>query len=295
MKSVMLIVNPNSGKSKPKSMLFDIIQTLSDARCIVTTRITSAQGDAIEFARSACNSRLYDLIVCCGGDGTLSETISGILTSENNIPVGYIPCGSTNDYARSLNISSDHIKAATVAAKGEEYPVDIGVINGRYFNYIASFGLFTSVSYNASRSLKSMLGHTAYVLEGTKELTKIKANHVKIETESGVYEDDYIFGAIANSTSIGGIVKLSETLVSFNDGVFEICLVKMPKNPADIVKIVRGIMNSDFTEDCFEFFRASSLKISAPDDMPWSLDGEKAEPGCDIKVDILHSAVKLMM
>ncbi len=295
MKSVMLIVNPNSGKSKPKSMLFDVIQTLSDAQCIVTTRITSAQGDAAEFARSACNSRTYDLIICCGGDGTLSETISGVLMSENNVPVGYIPCGSTNDYARSLNISSDHIKAANVAANGEEYPVDIGIINGRYFNYIASFGLFTSVSYNASRSLKSMLGHTAYVLEGTKELTKIKPNHVKIKTENTVYEDDYIFGAIANSTSIGGIVKLSETLVSFNDGVFEICLVKMPKNPADIVKIVRGIMNSDFTDDCFEFFRASSLEISAPDDMPWSLDGEKAEPGSDITVDIIHSAVKLMM
>ena len=295
MKSVMLIVNPNSGKSKPKTMLFDIIQTLSDAGCIVTTRITAAPGDAVEFSVKACNSGQYDLIICCGGDGTLNETISGVLKSENNIPVGYIPCGSTNDYARSLNISSNHIKAANVAARGEEYPVDIGEINGRYFNYIASFGLFTSVSYNASRSLKSMLGHTAYVLEGTKELTKIKANHVRIETEGTIYEGDYIFGAIANSTSIGGIVKLSEALVSFNDGVFEICLVKMPKNPADLVKIVKGIMNSDFTDDCFEFFRAASLKITAPSDMAWSLDGEKAEPGADITVDILHSAVKLMM
>jgi len=135
----------------------------------------------------------------------------------------------------------------------------------------------------------------AYVREGTKELTKIKSYHVRIETDSGVYEDDYIFGAIANSTSIGGIVKLDETMVSFNDGVFEICLVKMPKNPSDLIKIVKGTMNSDFTSDCFEFFRASSLKIEAPGNMAWSLDGEKYEPGSDITVDIIHSAVNIIL
>lgn len=291
----MLIVNPNSGKSKPKSMLFEIIQTLSKNDCMVTTLITQKEADATKFASFACNEEKYDMIICCGGDGTLSETISGIMQSSHPLPLGYIPCGSTNDYAKSLGISSDYVEAATNAINGKEYPVDIGKINGKHFNYIASFGLFTSVSYNASRSLKSMLGHTAYVLEGTKELTKIKANHVRIETDSAVYEDDYIFGAVANSTSIGGIVKIDETLVSFNDGVFEICLVKMPKTPADLVKIIKGMMNSDFTLDCFEFFRASSLKITAPGDMAWSLDGEKAEPGSDIDINIIHSAVKLML
>lgn len=295
MKSIMLIVNPNSGKSKPKSMLFEIIGALSQKDCMVTTLITQKEGDAKDFALFACEDKKYDMIICCGGDGTLSETISGIMKSTAPLPLGYIPCGSTNDYAKSLGISEDYVEAAMRAVDGQVYPVDIGIINGRHFNYIASFGLFTSVSYNASRNLKSMLGHTAYVLEGTKELTKIKTNHVRIETESGIYEDDYIFGAVANSTSIGGIVKLDETLVSFNDGVFEICLVKKPKNPADLVNIIRGMMNSDFTFDCFEFFRASSLKITAPDDMAWSLDGEKAEPGSDIDINIIHSAVNLMI
>ena len=295
MKNIMLIVNPNSGKSKPKSMLFEIIGTLSQKDCLVTTLITQKEGDAIDFALFACEEKKYDMTICCGGDGTLSETISGIMKSTAPLPLGYIPCGSTNDYAKSLGISEDYVEAAMRAVDGQVYPVDIGIINGRHFNYIASFGLFTSVSYNASRNLKSMLGHTAYVLEGTKELTKIKTNHVRIETETGIYEDDYIFGAVANSTSIGGIVKLDETLVSFNDGVFEICLVKKPKNPADLVNIIRGMMNSDFTFDCFEFFRASSLKITAPDDMAWSLDGEKAEPGSDIDINIIHSAVNLMI
>ena len=280
MKSIMLIVNPNSGKSKPKSMLFEIIGALSQKDCLVTTLITQKEGDAVDYALFACEDKKYDMIICCGGDGTLSETISGIMKSENQLPLGYI---------------EDYVEAAMRAVDGQIYPVDIGMINGRHFNYIASFGLFTSVSYNASRNLKSMLGHTAYVLEGTKELTKIKTNHVRIEADSGIYEDDYIFGAVANSTSIGGIVKLDETLVSFNDGVFEICLVKKPKNPADLVNIIRGMMNSDFTFDCFEFFRASSLKITAPHDMAWSLDGEKAEPGSDIDINIIHSAVDLML
>lgn len=295
MKRVFLIVNPKSGKSKPKSMLFEIIDAMSQNGCIVTTGITRNEGDAVNFAMSACNSELYDLIVACGGDGTLSETIAGILKSESHLPLGYIPCGSTNDYAKSLGISEDYVESAVSAVKGAECPVDIGRINGRYFNYIASFGIFTSVSYSASHNLKSMLGHMAYVLEGTKELTKIKSYHVRIETESGVYEDDYIFGAIANSTSIGGIVKIDEALVSFNDGMFEICLVKKPRTPADLLNIVRGTMNSDFTPDCFEFFRATSLDILAPDDMAWSLDGEKFDACTDIKVDVIHSAVNLIL
>lgn len=296
MKRVLLIINPKSGKSKSKSKFFEIIETLSKNGCVVTTRITAKSGDATDFACEACLCGAYDLIVCCGGDGTLSETISGIIKSGQGLPFGYIPCGSTNDYAKSLCIPSDFKEAAYRAATGSENEVDIGEFCGRHFNYIASFGLFTAVSYNASRSLKSLLGHLAYVLEGSKELTKIKSYHVRVETDSGaVYEDDYLIGAIANSTSIGGVVKLKETLVSFNDGVFEVCLVKKPKNPADLIKIAKGIMASDFTSDCFEFFRASSLDVKAPSNMSWSLDGEKATPGGDVKVNILHSAVKLIL
>ncbi len=295
MKKVLLIINPKSGKSESKSKFFDVIETMSENDCIVTTRITRKSGDALNFACEACRDKSHDRIVALGGDGTLSETISGIIKSGQPLPLGYIPCGSTNDYAKSLCIPSDYKDAAYLAATGSENAVDIGEFDGRHFNYIASFGLFTAVSYNASRSLKSLLGHLAYVLEGSKELTKIKSYHVKIESEGRIYEDDYLFGAIANSTSIGGIVKLKETLVSFNDGVFEVCLVKKPKNPADVIKIVKGISASDFTSECFEFFRASSLKVIAPESMAWSLDGEKAISDAVVDINILHSAIKLIL
>lgn len=295
MKRALLIINPMSGKNKLKSKLFEITDALCQNDCLVTTRFTRKPGDATEYAKDGCQSGKYDLIIACGGDGTLNETFSGVAISEKKLSVGYIPCGSTNDYAHSFNIPTDYVEAAVRAATGSPKPVDIGKINGRYFNYIASFGAFTAVSYSAPRSLKNMLGHLAYVLEGTKELTKIKSTHAVIETENAVYEDDYIFCAVANSTSIGGIVKLDETLVSFNDGVFEICLVKKPKNPTDILKIVKGAMNSDFTLSPFEFFRASSLKVTVPEDLAWSLDGEKDLPGSDVRIDIIHSGVELVI
>ncbi len=295
MKRALLILNPMAGRTKPKSMLFEITEALCANDCIVTTRFTSKAGDAVDFAREACSSGLYDLVIACGGDGTLNEVFSGVAKGENRLPVGYIPCGSTNDYARSFGIPTDYVQAAVRAAIGRVQPVDTGCINGRNFNYIASFGLFTAVSYNAPRSLKSMLGHLAYVLEGTKELAKIKSTHAIIKTLDAAYEDDYIFAAVANSTSIGGVVKLDETMVSFNDGVFEVCLVKKPKTPADVLNIIRGVMNSDFTLSPFDFFRAASLDITVPHDLAWSLDGEKDLPGGNVKIDIVPSAVELIV
>lgn len=295
MKKVLLILNPKSGKAKSKSTLYEIIKTLQDNDCVVTTRITGKAGDAVDFADEACKEGIYDEIIACGGDGTLSEVVTGVMKNESRLPIGYIPRGSTNDYARSFCIPTDYVKASERAAKGELYPVDIGMINGKTFNYIASFGLFTAVSYNASRTLKSMLGHLAYVLEGTKELANIKSIHAVVETDSAVYEDDYIFGAVANSTSIGGVVKLDETLVSFNDGLFEICLVKKPKRAAALVGIIKAALKSDFSSEHFEFFKASKVKITTPKDLAWSLDGEKAIPGENVEIEIIANAVNLVL
>lgn len=295
MKRVLLIINPHSGKLKNKSMLFDIINIMSEHGCIVTTRITNKTGDAKNFAKQGGESGEYDLVVCSGGDGTLSETVAGIIDSVANLPIGYIPSGSTNDYAKSMGIPSDMIEAAELAVSGREHSIDIGMINGSYFNYIASFGALTSVSYSAPQSLKNMLGHMAYVLAGIKDLANIRSTHVRIESEDNVYEDDYIFGAVTNSTSIGGIVKIDDELVEFNDGLFEVCLVKKPKNPADLTRIVMGALNSDFGSDCYEFFKASNLTIEMEDGIDWSLDGEKYKGSAKTEIKVLKSAVKLKL
>lgn len=295
MKKVLLIINPHSGKLKSKAVVFDIIDIMSENDCIVTTQITRQIGDAERFAKEASQSGYYDIIVCSGGDGTLNETVAGVIDGGGGVPVGYIPSGSTNDYAKSMGIPSDTKEASVLAVCGKEHPIDIGMINGRYFNYIASFGAFTSVSYNAPQTLKNLLGHMAYVLAGIKDITNVKSLHLKLECDGKCYEDDYIFGAVTNSTSIGGIVRLDDNLVGFNDGLFEVCLVKKPKNPADLVRIIMGALNSDFGSDCFEFFKASRLRLQMPDDTTWSLDGEKYDGSPETDIEIIKSAVKLKL
>lgn len=293
MKRVLFIVNPHSGKQKIRSDFFDIIDTMSEHSCLVTTRILRGQGDARLFAKEACDSGEYDIIVCSGGDGTLNGTVAGVIQSASPVTIGYIPAGSTNDYARSMGIPSDPIEAAKAAVTGHSHCIDVGLINGINFNYVASFGAFTAVSYSAPQSLKNLLGHMAYVLAGIKDLTKIKSCHAIFECDGARYEDDYIFGAITNSTSIGGVVRIDVELVGFNDGLFEVCLVKKPKNPADLLKIMLGAANSDFTADCFDFFKINHLKITMPDGIPWSLDGEKYDGSKDIEIKVLKSAIKL--
>lgn len=293
MKKILFIINPNSGKQKIRNDFFDIINLMSDYDCAVTCVILKEPGDATKYAKSGCDSGEYDLIVCSGGDGTLNGTVAGIIQSENKIPIGYIPAGSTNDYARSMGIPSDAIEASKVAVTGHTHEIDVGLINDKNFNYIASFGAFTAVSYSAPQTLKNHLGHMAYVLAGIKDITNIKSCHAIFECNGEKYEDDYIFGAVTNSTSIGGMVRLDEALVGFNDGLFEVCLVKKPRNPADLLKIMMGAANSDFSADCFDFFKASEIKVTMPDVVPWSLDGEKFDGAKNINIKVLKSAIKL--
>ncbi len=295
MKKVLLIINPHSGKLKNKSMFFDIINIMSENDCIVTIRLTKRIGDAKAIAKEACESKLYDSIVCSGGDGTLNEAVSGSIISGCPIPIGYIPSGSTNDYARSLGLSSDMLEATERAINGNEIDIDVGNINGLHFNYIASFGAFTSVSYNAPQSLKKLLGHMAYVLAGIKDIANIKAIPVKIESYDTKIEDEFLFGAVTNTTSIGGIVRLNESVVGFNDGEFEVCLVKKPKNPADLMKVIVGALNSDFESDCFMFFKTNKVHFEMPDGIDWSIDGEKFDGAKSVDVDVLPSAVKLII
>ncbi|MBR5506749.1 MAG: diacylglycerol kinase family lipid kinase [Clostridia bacterium] len=295
MKKVFLIINPHSGKLKNKSVLFDIINIMSENNCEVTIRFTSKPGDAKTFAKEACESKLYDSIVCSGGDGTLNETVSGTILSGCPLPIGYIPAGTTNDYARTLGITSETYKAANLSVTGKVATIDVGVINGVHFNYIASFGAFTSVSYNAPRSLKKHLGHMAYILAGIKDITNIKSIPVKLESYDKKVEGDFIFGAITNTTSIGGIVHLNDALVGFNDGEFEVCLVRKPKNPVEIVKVIKAALSSDFDNENFVFFKTDKVTINLPDNVDWSIDGEKF-PGSEIvNIEVLPGAAKLIL
>ena len=291
LKKLLLIVNPVAGQKRMKPVLMDVITIFAEAGYAATVMITAKRGDATEFAK---DGNRYDLIVCCGGDGTLNECISGMLCAKVKTPLGYISCGSTNDFAASMGISTNIKKTAKSIVNGVCQPLDVGEFNGRYFTYVASFGAFTAASYNASQEVKNILGHAAYIFEGIKDLSSIKPQHIRFETEDQVYEGDYVFGAIANSTSFGGVVKLKEEIVSLNDGLFEVILIRMPKNLNELNIILSGLSSSKFDHPQFDFFKASSLRICPAQPTEWSLDGEYMHTDGEVSMKNLHAVIEFV-
>ncbi len=291
MKKIFLIINPKSGKTKSKTTLYNMIDEFDRRDILVTVRFTRHSGHASHLAKEASLSGEYDAIVCCGGDGTLNETVNGIMSGDNKVPVGYIPAGSTNDFASSMGIGSDILSAAESCAKGDGYPLDVGSFGEKNFCYIASFGAFTSTSYNTPQSFKNVFGQMAYVLEGIKDITAIQPYHIRAVTETENFEDDYIFGAVCNSTSVAGIVKINSEHVDMNDGLFEVILVKKPKNIIELNSIVRSCLTSDFSGKMFDFFKARVIDFSMPEEISWSLDGERVDGGLDIHIENIHDAI----
>ena len=193
------------------------------------------------------------------------------------MPLGYIPCGSTNDFAASHKLSTDILTAAQNIASGRVTRYDIGQFGEQYFSYVAAFGAFSWLSYTTDQNLKNMLGHTAYILDGIKDLPKIKPYQVKLTADGIVHEDSYIFGAICNSTSIAGTIELPENVVDTCDGVFEVLLVKNPRTIVELDQIVRALLMQDYTCPYVEFFQARDICVENPPGMNWSLDGERAD------------------
>ncbi len=291
---VMLIINPRAGKMKMKTDLLDVIKIFCNAGYEPTVMTTSKRGDATKFAAKAAAEN-YHLVVCCGGDGTFNETVCGILKSETKIPVAYIPAGSTNDFARTLSLSTDTKTAAKEIVSGKSNDIDVGRFSdNKIFTYIASFGMFTSASYSTDQSAKNALGHIAYIFEGIKDLGTVKSYHAEITANGQKYEGDYIFGAVTNSVSLGGIVRLESSLVDLNDGEFEVILVKRPKDFAQLGKILIGISSSDFSDNVFDFFRASRIEFVMEESVSWSLDGEEASPGNRVVIENEKSAIKFV-
>lgn len=293
-KKLLLLMNPCSGKRRANRVLAEIIAVLNRGGYDVTVHMTSRRGDATQTAAARAND--FDVVLCIGGDGTFNETISGIYTAGSRTPVAYIPAGSTNDFANSLGLSKDLLQAAQDVVDGSVRMLDIGKFNNRYFSYIASFGAFTRASYATSQSLKNMLGHFAYILSGVKEITSIRGRHLRLTLADGtVCEDDYIFGAISNSTSVAGILTLAPDLVDMNDGVFEVLLIRKPHNALELGDCVLALTTQDYNTAMLTMLSSSRVEIEAPEDMDWTLDGEQADGAAHCVVENLHDAVRVIV
>ena len=292
MKRMLFIMNPFSGQKKANKYLADILLLFTQSGYEVHTAMTTGPGAATRYA--AQWGPKVDVVVCCGGDGTLNETVTGLRQVGAQVPVGYIPSGTTNDFASSLKLSHNPLQAAKDILEGEPVLYDAGRFGDRYFCYVASFGAFTKSSYIVPQNIKNALGHTAYVLGGISEISQIRNEHIRMVIDGEVVEDDYIFGAICNSTSIGGILTLDPKRVDMGDGIFEVMLVRAPKNLTEITECITAVQNQKYNCAMITFRTAKSIAITADPFMAWTLDGEKADGYNNIQVENLHHAIRLI-
>ncbi len=287
----LLIVNPRSGKMKIQSELLNVIKLLNKSNYSVEVEVTRYPNHASQLAKRSLG---FDLVICSGGDGTLNEVVSGLLDANIDVPLGYIPAGSTNDYANTLGLSFNIIDATKSIINGKIHHLDVGKINtNSYFNYIASFGLFTSISYNTPQRQKNIFGHAAYILNGLTDLANIKTYHIKGVTSTMYFEGDYLLGFVLNTTSIAGLVKLDPQIVDLSDGLFEVLLIKKPKDIIDRGKLVEGLINQDFSNPAFTFLKADSIQFIMDRETSWSLDGEEVKLGKEVQINNLPQRLSL--
>ena len=293
LKSLYLIINPNAGTRQGRRLLPEIISVFSRAGFLCTVYITGKRGDAADFAR--LHSGDADLVVACGGDGTLNEVITGLQLGQHRTPLGYIPCGSTNDFASSLGLSMDPLTACRDIVAGSPKDLDIGLFApDRYFSYTASFGAFTSVSWSTPQNVKNVIGHAAYILEGIRSLADIRPIRMTVTADSQQFEEDYIFGAVCNSTSLGGVLKLEDGEIHMSDGLFEALLIPFPPDLLVLNRILTALRTHCYDDPSLRFLRASSFIFDGAPYITWTLDGEAAEASGRVEIRNIHNAVHLI-
>lgn len=272
MKNMLLFVNPAAGRSEMHYQLMDVISRFTAAGYDVTCHPTQKPQDITEVI--AERGERFDMIVTCGGDGTLNETVTGIMQLKHRPLLGYIPAGTVNDFATSLHIPKNIPDAVTNIIEGVPFSVDLGGFNDRYFTYVAAFGAFTKVSYATPHASKQALGRAAYILEGIRSLTDIRPIHVRAKTGDTEIEDDVILGMVTNATSVGGFKALDDSIVKMDDGLNELILVRAPKVLADYNAIVGALIARDFKPDHFHILQSDSVTLDFDVPVPWTLDGE---------------------
>ena len=290
-KQMLFVYNPRAGKAQIRSNLLDIIDIFVKAGYEVTVYPTQAPGDAVKAVRERRPG--FDMVVCSGGDGTLDEVVTGMLKSGEHAPIGYVPAGSTNDFANSLKIPKGMLRAADVVVNGSNFACDVGRFNENVFIYVAAFGIFTDVSYETPQDTKNVLGHAAYLIEGVKRLPSIRAYPLKITCNGEVIEGEFLYGMVTNSHSVGGFRGITGQNVALDDGLFEVTLIRRPTNPLDINNIIRALVDKRVKSEHIYTFTTKKLKVESEEPVAWTLDGEFGGEHCTVVIESWHQAFEI--
>ena len=293
MKKMLFIYNPNSGMGLLKPKLSDMLDIFVKGGYEVTVYPTQKYHDAVR--KMGEYEEQYDLVACSGGDGTLDEVVTGMMKREDKVPIGYIPAGTTNDFASSLHISKNMLEAADTVVNGVPFACDVGEFNEDYFVYIAAFGLFTDVSYETKQSMKNVLGHLAYILEGTKRIFNIPSYRIKVTHDGETIEDEFIYGMVTNSRSVGGFKGITGKNVVFDDGKFEVTLFKTPRNPMELNEILGALALRKINPKRMYSFKTNEVHFETEEEIPWTLDGEFGGVHEEVVVKDCQKALEIMV
>lgn len=295
MEKLLFIYNPHAGRGQVRSKLAEILNAFTKAGRLVTVYPTQAPGDASRAARELAPQ--FDRLACCGGDGTLHEVVTGLMSLPESArpPIGYLPAGTTNDYARNLKLPRGMAEMAALAAVGEPKPVDIGRLGERYFIYVAAFGAFTDVAYNTPQQFKNTLGHLAYVLKGVSELTGLKGYPLRVEHDGGVLEGEYLYGMVSNTVSVGGIIGLPSDEVILDDGLLELVLVERPRSVPQLNAIIHALARQEYdAESGVVGLHASRLHITSAQPVPFTLDGEFGGEHTETEIAAVNTPIRIV-
>ncbi len=291
-KKLMLILNPAAGNGSGLLSVGPVMEILYKANLVPTVFFTSGVGKATQLVLE--HAEKYDCVVCVGGDGTLGETVAGLAQLKSPPPLGYIPQGTANDVASSLDLPKNAVQAAKLIARGKTIELDVGKFNqNEYFTYISAFGAFTEVSYETPRENKQTLGHLAYVLQGMAQLPKISAHPTIVECDDGVIEADLLFGSVSNTKSVGGIVKLRNSAIELNDGLFEVILVRNPTNVIEMNKITSSILTRNLSGNQIVMLQSKHVEFTFEKPVKWTRDGEAGGAHQNVVLENLHSAIRI--
>ena len=293
MKKMLFIYNPNSGMGLLKPKLSDVLDIFVKGGYEVTVYPTQKYHDAVR--KMGEYEEQYDLVACSGGDGTLDEVVTGMMKREDKVPIGYIPAGTTNDFASSLHISKNMLEAADTVVNGVPFACDVGEFNEDYFVYIAAFGLFTDVSYETKQSMKNVLGQLAYILEGTKRIFNIPSYRIKVTHDGETIEDEFIYGMVTNSRSVGGFKGITGKNVVFDDGKFEVTLFKTPRNPMELNEILGALALRKINPKRMYSFKTNEVHFETEEEIPWTLDGEFGGVHEEVVVKDCQKALEIMV
>lgn len=293
MKKMLFVYNPNAGRGLIKLRLAEIIDIFVKAGYELVVYPTQCYRDG--YNKIVHMEDGYDLVVCSGGDGTLDEVVTGMMKRKNKVPIGYIPAGTTNDFASSLHISKDMLSAANTAVHGVPFACDIGTFNKDVFVYVAAFGLFTDVSYQTNQNLKRVLGHAAYVLEGAKQLSNIPSYKIKVTHDGEEIEDEFMIGMVTNSKSVAGFKGITGKQVEFDDGEFEVTLIRKPKSPIELQEIITALLIENFDTRHIYMFKAKEITFESGEEIPWTLDGEFGGQHENVKICNRKQALQIMI